>query len=429
MTTGAQSVFDEFKWRGLVYDFTEGLPEALAAEKVTVYIGFDPTANSLQVGNLLALMGLARLQRFGHTPIAVAGGGTGMIGDPGGKTSERQLLAQAEVEANVEAIKGQLARFLDFEARENAARIVNNADWLLKVPMMDFLRGVGKHFTVNYMTSKDSVKTRLEREEGISYTEFSYMLLQAYDFQQLYDRYGCTLQAGGSDQWGNITAGVELIRRTRSVRAYGLVYPLVTGVDGNKLGKTVQGTVWLDAEKTSPYRYYQFWLNQGDAEVIALLKYFTWLTQPEIAELAAGVAEHPERRAAQRTLAREVTRLTHGETALAKAEQASQVLFGGDITGLDAADIADIFADVPSNEVARARFEGAGLPLIDLVDELGIMRSKGEARRLLSNGGLYVNNAQVSDVDRNLTAADAFEGRFIVLRRGKKSYHLVRLLG
>jgi tyrosyl-tRNA synthetase len=427
--TEAQSVFDEFKWRGLVYDYTEGLPEALATEKVTVYIGFDPSANSLQVGNLLALMGLARLQRFGHTPIAVAGGGTGMVGDPGGKTSERSLLPQEVVEANVEAIKGQLARFLDFEARENPARIVNNADWLLKVSMMAFLRNVGKHFSVNYMTSKDSVKTRLEREEGISYTEFSYMLLQAYDFQQLYDRYGCTMQAGGSDQWGNITAGVELIRRTRGVRAHGLVYPLVTGADGSKLGKTVQGTVWLDAAKTSPYRYYQFWLNQGDDQVIPLLKYFTWLTQAEIAELEAQVAEHPERREAQRTLAQELTRLTHGETALAKAEQASQVLFGGEIAGLDAADIEDIFADVPSSEVAKSRFEGGGAPLIDLVAELGIMRSKGEARRLLANGGLYVNNEQMSDVDRSLTPADTFEGRFIVLRRGKKSYHLVRLIG
>jgi tyrosyl-tRNA synthetase len=428
-TADTKSVFDEFKWRGLVYDFTEGLPEALATEKVTVYIGFDPTANSLQVGNLLALMGLARLQRFGHTPIAVAGGGTGMIGDPGGKTSERQLLAQTEVEANVEAIKGQLARFLDFDARDNPARIVNNADWLLKVSMMNFLRDVGKHFTVSYMTSKDSVKTRLEREEGISYTEFSYMLLQAYDFQQLYDRYGCTMQAGGSDQWGNITAGVELIRRTRTARAYGLVYPLVTGADGSKLGKTVQGTVWLDAEKTSPYRYYQFWLNQGDAEVIGLLKYFTWLSQPEIAESEAKLAEHPERREAQRTLAREVTRLTHGETALAKAEQASRVLFGGEIAGLDAMDIADIFADVPSSEVARSRVEGAGVSLVDLIDELGIVRSKGDARRLLSNGGLYVNNVQVSEGDRSLTLADTFEGKFIVLRRGKKNYHLLRLVG
>ncbi len=421
-------VFDEFKWRGLVYDFTEGLADVLASEKVTVYIGFDPTSDSLQVGNLLALMGLARLQRFGHTPIAVAGGGTGMIGDPSGKTNERQLMTAAEVQANVEAVKGQLARFLDFEVKGNAAKIVNNADWLLEISMMAFLRDVGKHFTVNYMTSKDSVRTRLQREEGISYTEFSYMLLQAYDFQQLYDRHGCTLQAGGSDQWGNITAGVELIRRTRGTRAYGLVYPLVTGADGNKLGKTERGTIWLDADKTSPYRYYQFWLNQGDDDVIAYLKYFTWLNQGEIAELESKLAEHPERREAQRTLAQEMTRLTHDETALAKAEQASQVLFGGEITGLDAQDISDIFADVPSSDLATSRLEGAGLPVVDLFDELGLTRSKGEARRLLSNGGVYVNNVQVSDSDRSLTVSDAFEGRYVVLRRGKKQYHLVRLV-
>ncbi|MGC9520249.1 MAG: tyrosine--tRNA ligase, partial [Anaerolineae bacterium] len=393
----ADNVFDEFKWRGLVYDFTEGLPEVLATEKVTVYIGFDPTSNSLQVGNLLALMGLARMQHFGHTPIAVAGGGTGMVGDPSGKTSERQLLTPTEVEENVEAIKSQLARFLDFGAAQNGARIVNNADWLLEVSMMTFLRDVGKHFTVSYMTAKDSVRTRLEREEGMSYTEFSYMLLQAYDFLQLYDRYGCTLQCGGSDQWGNITAGVELIRRARGARAYGLVYPLVTGPSGDKLGKTERGTIWLDPEKTSPYRYYQFWLNQGDANVIDYLKYFTWLGRAEIAELEQGVAEHPERREAQRTLAREMTRMTHGETALVKAEQASEVLFGGEILGLEAEDIKDIFADVPSSELPKSRFEGEGVSVVDLLDEVDLTRSKGEARRLLKSGGIYVNNVPVGD--------------------------------
>ncbi|MBN1249577.1 MAG: tyrosine--tRNA ligase [Anaerolineae bacterium] len=424
----SDNVFDEFQWRGLVYDHTEGLPETLAEEKVTVYIGFDPTSNSLQVGNLLALMGLARLQRFGHTPIAVAGGGTGMIGDPSGKTNERQLLTEEEVAANVEAIKGQLARFLDFDAQDNPAKIVNNADWLLTVSMMAFLRDVGKYFTVNYMTSKDSVKSRLDREAGISYTEFSYMLLQAYDFLQLYDRYNCTMQAGGSDQWGNITAGVELIRRRRGARAHGLVYPLVTGADGDKLGKTARGAIFLDAEKTSPYRYYQFWLNQGDAEAIDYLKYFTWLTREEIAELAQQTADHPERREAQRTLAVEVTRMTHGESALAKAVQASEVLFGGEIVGLDAADIADIFADVPSSQVAKSRLEGEGLPVVDLLDEIEMTRSKGEARRLLKGGGIYVNNAQVENGDATVTLADTIEGEFVVLRRGKKRYHLVRVL-
>lgn len=424
----SQNAFDEFKWRGLVYDHTEGLPEVLAKEKVMVYIGFDPTSDSLQVGNLLALMGLARLQRFGHTPIALAGGGTGMIGDPSGKKSERQLLTAEQVAANVEAIKVQLARFLDFESKDNPAQIMNNADWLLSISMMEFLRDVGKYFTVNYMMAKDSVKSRVERESGISYTEFSYMLLQSYDFLQLYDRHGCTMQAGGSDQWGNITAGVELIRRKRSARAHGLVYPLVTGADGNKLGKTERGTIWLDAEKTSPYRFYQFWLNQGDAEVIDYLKYFSWLTQEEITDLAQKTAEHPERREAQRTLAEEMTRMTHGETALTKAQQASEVLFGGEIVGLDAADIEDIFADVPSSDVSKSRLEGEGVDIVDLLSDVEMTRSKGEARRLLKSGGIYVNNVQVESGDQHVSLRDAIDGQFVVVRRGKKRYHLVRVI-
>ncbi|MFP4345001.1 MAG: tyrosine--tRNA ligase [Anaerolineales bacterium] len=422
-----ENAFEELRWRGLIYDFTEGLPELLAEEKVTVYIGFDPTSSSLQVGNLLALMGLARLQRFGHTPIAVAGGGTGMIGDPSGKSSERQLLSFEEVAANVEAIQGQLARFLDFEVEANPARIVNNADWLRPLRFMDFLRDVGKHFSVNYMIAKESVRTRLDREEGISYTEFSYMLLQAYDFLHLFDHEGCTLQAGGSDQWGNITAGVELIRRMRGQRAYGLVYPLVTSSGGVKLGKTEAGTIWLDPERTSPYRYYQFWLNQDDADVINYLKYFTWLDREEIAELELQVAEHPERREAQRTLAEELTRMTHGEQALERAEQASRVLFGGEIAGLSAEEIRDIFADVPSSELPRAEFEGEGIAAVDLVVESDLVRSKGQARRLIDSGGIYVNNVRVSDTAARVTLEESVEGRFVVLRKGKKSYYLVQI--
>ena len=423
-----ESVFEEFKWRGLVYDHTEGLPKVLETESVTAYIGFDPTSDSLQVGNLLALMGLARLQRFGHRPIAVAGGGTGMIGDPSGKSQERQLMSRQQVEANVESIRGQLQRFLDFEVASNPARIVNNADWLTTIPMMEFLRDVGKHFTVNYMIAKDSVKSRLEREDGISYTEFSYMLLQAYDFLHLYDTFDCKLQSGGSDQWGNITAGVELIRRTRGSRAYGLVYPLVTGADGAKLGKTAKGTIWLDPERTSPYRYYQFWLNQEDADVIDLLKYFTWLDREAIADLEDRLQAHPERREAQRTLAEEMTRITHGETALQKAEQASRVLFGGDLEGLSASDIRDIFADVPSSDVPKSQFEGEGLSLVEVMDDVDLSRSRGAARRVLKSGGVYVNNVRVQETDRSLTLEDTIEGQFIVLRRGKKTYHLVRVV-
>lgn len=422
------NVFEEFKWRGLLHSFTEGSPEVLATEKVTVYIGFDPTSDSLQVGNLLALMGLARMQRFGHSPIALAGGGTGMIGDPSGKTSERQLLSLEKVQANVDAIKPQLERFLDFEVKGNPARVANNADWLTKIPMMDFLRDVGKHFSVNYMITKDSVKSRLEREEGISYTEFSYMLLQSYDFLQLFDHYGCTMQSGGSDQWGNIVAGVELIRRVRAQRAYGLVYPLITNADGSKLGKSERGTIFLSARRTSPYRFYQFWLNRDDGDVIDDLKHFTWLTKDDIADLEHQLATQPERREAQRTLAQELTRMVHDDTALVKAQQASQVLFGGEIAGLSADEIGDIFADVPSSRVAGAAFEGTGTALVDVLVDTKLTKSRGEARRLIDNGGVYVNNVQAAGVDQQITLADTVEGQFVVLRKGKKTYHLVQVL-
>ena len=421
------NVFEELEWRGLIYDSTEGTPDVLAREKINVYIGFDPTADTLQVGNLVGLTLLARLQRHGHTPIALAGGGTGMIGDPGGKAHERQLLTRERVEANVEAIKPQLVRLLDFETKSNPARVVNNADWLIPLSMMEFLRDIGKRFTINYMVAKDSVKSRLGGEDGISYTEFSYMLLQAYDFLYLFDHHDCVMQAGGSDQWGNITAGVELIRKARNNKAYGLVHPLVTSADGVKLGKTEAGTIWLDPNRTSPYRFYQYWLNQDDRDVIAYLKYFTWLTRPEIEALAHQLAERPERREAQRTLAQEMTHTVHGETALAKAEQASQVLFGGEITGLSAEDIQDVFADVPSSQISKQAFEAEGTGVVDLLETVGLAKSKGDARRLIDGGGIYVNNVRVGDAARTVSLAESIEGRFLLLRKGKKSYHLVQI--
>ncbi len=422
------NVFEELKWRGLVYDFTEGLPEALVKEHLTIYNGFDPTAVSLQVGNLVALMGLARLQKVGgHTPIALAGGGTGLIGDPSGKTQERLLLTKDDVEANVDAQKKQLAKFLDFESKTNPARIVNNVDWLGSLSLMDFLRDTGKHFTVNYMIAKDSVKSRLAREDGISYTEFSYMLLQAYDFLHLYKHENCAVQCGGSDQWGNITAGTELIRRASGGKAYGLVFPLITNSEGVKFGKSESGTVWLDPKLTSPYRFYQFWLNQDDRDVIAYLKIFTWMTQNEIAELEHKVTEAPEKRAAQRTLAREMTRMVHDETALANAEQAAQVLFGGDIAGLSADDIQDIFAEAPSSHVAKAQFDGDGCSIIDLLADTNVASSKGEARRLIQGGGIYVNNNRVTDIGQTVSLDTTIEGTFFVLRKGKKNYHLVQM--
>src|SRR6185369_6508688 len=335
------NLFEEFKWRDLVHDVTPELPEVLQKEKVTGYIGFDPSAASLHVGSLLPIMNLARLQRAGHNPIAIAGGGTGLIGDPSGKTQERQLLTREQVEQNLTGIKKQLARFLDFETKNNPARIVNNADWLSPISMMEFLRDVGKYFTVNYLLGKESIKRRLESEDGLSFTEFSYPLLQAYDFLMLFDRFNCVLQMGGSDQWGNILAGIDLIRRLRSERAHGLVSPLVTSSTGIKFGKTEAGAVWLDPALTSPYRLYQFWINTDDRDVITYLKFFTFLTRQEIDEFQLSVQAEAHTRKAQRELARYVTEMVHGPTALESAVRASEVLFGKEISGLGARDIQD----------------------------------------------------------------------------------------
>src|SRR2546425_6396592 len=317
------NVFEEFKWRGMLYDASEGLEDALAHHSITAYIGFDPTAASLHVGSLLPIMGLVRVSEEGHKPIALVGGGTGMIGDPSGKTQERQLLSKEQIEYNLEGIKAQLSLFLDFESKTNPARLINNADWLTPISLVDFLRDVGKHFTVNYMLAKESVRRRYEEGDGISFTEFSYVLLQAYDFLVLHDRYGCTLQMGGSDQWGNIVAGIELIRKMRGARSYGMVFPLVTTNAGIKFGKTEAGSVWLDPNLTSPYRFYQFWINTEDRDVVKYLKYFTMLDQRAIAEMETSVAVSPEKREAQKRLAEEVTRTVHGESNLRKAIQAS----------------------------------------------------------------------------------------------------------
>jgi tyrosyl-tRNA synthetase len=423
-----KNAFAELDWRGLVFDKVKGIERLLAEEKVTIYNGFDATADSLHVGHMVPLIALARLQRFGHHPIALAGGGTSMIGDPSGKADERQLLEPEQVAANVEAIKPQLARFLDFEIASNPARLMNNANWLLSLNLVDFLRDIGKHFTVNYMLAKESVSARLDREVGISFTEFSYMLFQAYDFLYLYDHEGCMLQTGGSDQWGNITAGVELIRRMRSASVYGMVYPLITKADGTKFGKTEAGSVWLSAERTSPYRFYQYWLNTSDQDVIPFLKYFTFLEQAEIEELAYAVQEQPERRQAQQSLAKVMTEMVHGPTALARAEQASQVLFGGDVAGLSGAEIQDIFAEVPSSEIPHDRLAAGGMNILELLAEGGVTQSKGEARRLIDSGGIYLNNRSVSAIDAMINAQDLLDGRFLVLRRGRKNYHLIRVV-
>lgn len=421
------NAFQELEWRGLVFDCVEGVPDLLAREKVTVYNGFDATADSLHIGHLVPLMGLARLQRFGHHPIALAGGGTSMIGDPSGKANERQLLTKDEIQSNVDAIKGQLAHLLDFEVKSNPARLMNNADWLISLNLVDFLRDVGKYFKVNAMIAKELVRTRLEREDGISFTEFSYMLLQSYDYLHLFDTQGCRMQTGGSDQWGNITTGVELIRRTRDQAAYALVYPLITKADGSKFGKTKSGSIWLSAQRTSPYRFYQFWLNTDDRDVINYLKYFTWLNQDEIKELEAAVADHPEQRQAQRALAQAVTRMLHDESGLKRAEMASQVLFGGEITGLTAAEIAEVFADVPSSQLPKSQLESS-LTLVDLMVASGVAKSKGEARRSIEAGGISLNNHRVTDMAQVATTNDLVDGQYLVLRKGKKNYHLVKVI-
>lgn len=409
-------LFRELQWRGVVYDTTEGLPDVLDRDRLIVYCGFDPTAASLHVGSLLPMMSLARLQRRGHTPIALVGGGTGLIGDPSGKSQERSLLTFEQVEENAAGLRSQLERFLDFSpALSNAARMRNNVDWLRPVGFLDFLRDVGKHFTVNYMMAKESVKRRLGSDEGISFTEFSYQLLQAYDYLVLHDREKCSLQIGGSDQWGNIVAGCDLIRKVRGQRVHGLVLPLVITSTGTKFGKTEAGTVWLDASLTTPFRFYQFWLNADDRDVVRYLKFFTWLDEKSIVELERTVVEAPEKREAQRTLAREVTHLVHGAEGLRQAERETAVLFGGG----DEENAPSM--ELPASSVA------SGLTHAEFMVRLGLASSKGEAARLIRQGGFYINEKRVTDERGQVTLADAPDGR-IRARKGQRERRLVKLV-
>ena len=417
-------VYGEFEWRGLIHDATEGAREALTRETVTGYIGFDPSAPSLHVGSLLVVMVLAHLQRAGHSPIGLVGGGTGLIGDPSGKTVERQLLTPERVEENVEGIRKQVARFLDFDRKGNPARLVNNAEWLTKLGAIDFMRDVGKHFTVNAMLAKESVKRRIEGEDGISYTEFSYSLLQAYDFLVLHEKYGCTLQMGGSDQWGNITAGMDLIRRVRGGKAHGIVMPLVTTAAGTKFGKTEAGAVWLDPALTKPYEFYQFWLNIDDRDAGRYLRYFTFFDRAQIDELEAISAREPDRRHAQRALAREVTRLVHGEGAVRDAESSADKLFKGDLHEMTESELLDVFSSVPSSE---APYSSEGWPIADFLAANAIVASKGEAARLIRGGGLTVNGQRMTDEKARLRPEDALHGRYFVVRKGKKENFLVRV--
>ena len=423
------TLFEELNWRGLIHQVThDELPDLMDAESLKVYAGFDATADSLHIGSLVPIMGLVHCQRRGHTPIVLVGGATGLIGDPSGKSEERPLLGKAEVEANVVGIRAQLEQFLSFDG-PNAAIVVNNADWLCAIPFLDFLRDVGKHFTVNVMMGKDSVRQRLnDREHGMSFTEFAYSLLQAYDFLHLSDTYDCRVQIGGRDQWGNIVAGTDLIRRVRAKPAFGVTFPLLTKADGSKFGKSESGNVWLSATLTSPYKFYQFWLNQADADVDRWLRYFTFLTPEETAELERQTQEQPGQRGAQKRLAEEVTRLVHGSGALDDALRATRAMFGGDLEGLDDATLEDVFSEVPSSEVPRAIL-GEDRAFVDILVETGVFKSKGEARRLIQNNGLYINNERVVAADLKLTEQCLCSERIAVIRKGKKNYHLLKFMG
>ncbi|MCC6650874.1 MAG: tyrosine--tRNA ligase [Candidatus Eisenbacteria bacterium] len=420
----------DLEWRGLLHQVTsDDLRAKLAAEPVTAYIGFDPTAASLHIGSLLQVLGLVRLQRAGHKPIAVVGGGTGLIGDPSGKTAERQLLTREKLDFNVAGIRKQLEQYLDFDG-PCAAKLVNNADWLCNIGFIDFLRDIGKHFSVNSLVARDSVKLRLEaREQGMSFTEFSYVLLQAYDFLELYDRHGCTLQVGGSDQWGNIVDGADLIRRMRGASAWGLTQPLVTKSDGSKFGKSEGGNVWIDADLTPPYVFYQYWLNASDDDVKKYLRYFTLMGREQIEALDAEVANNPSGRAAQKTLADEVTKLVHGEAGVAEAKRATAALFGdGDLRALSAQELERALAGVPSVEFPR---EKLGTPEASLASMLAVARlapSKGQARTLITGGSLRVNGEKRDQPEQVLTGEDVLGGGLIVLRKGK-TYGVVRIEG
>lgn len=419
------SLHQELQARGLIDRMTaDELAEKLDQGGLTFYVGFDPTAESLHVGQLAVFNLMALLQQGGHHPVGLLGGATGMIGDPGGKSAERNLLSTEQLAANIEGISAQIKRFLDFP-QGSPAKVVNNHDWLKNWSYIDFLREVGKHFSVNQMVQRESVKMRLEREgAGISYTEFSYMLLQAFDFVELHKAQGVTLQLGGSDQWGNIVSGIDLGRRFGTDQLYGLTMPLITKADGTKFGKSESGTIWLSGEKTSPYEFYQFFLNQADEDVVRFLKVLTTVPLEEIGALEEQVKNEPHKRAAQKRLAEEVTRRVHGQGQLDKVLRASQMLFGGEISDLDEDMITQIFKDVPSVQIERARL-AEGLSLIDALAESGAAASKGAARKLIQGGGANVNNRKVADLEYNLTEADLCSTRHIVLRAGKKNYRLL----
>lgn len=420
----------ELEQRDLVHQVSAPeLGDVLRARSVVGYVGFDPTADTLHIGSLLPLITLVRFQRAGHRPIGLVGGGTGLIGDPSGKENERNLLSREQVEQHVAGIRRQIERFLDLDGPRGAI-VVNNAEWLCTLNLVDFLRDIGKHFSVNQMIVRDSVRARLEtREQGLSYTEFSYMLLQAYDYLALHDRFGCTLQMGGSDQWGNILSGADLIRRLRGVAAHGLTTPLLTRADGKKFGKSELGNIWLDPQRTSPYHFYQYWLNTADADVIPYLKRLTLLPLDEIGAVAEVMERTPEQRAGQRALAEELTRLVHGPEALQRAQRSTIVLFSkdADFRQLSVEELAEAFQGAPTSRLAPEALGTPAAGLVALLAEVGLYPSRGQARKDLPNGSVSVNHVTVRDVNRVISAADVLAGGFVILQKGRKHYHVLRV--
>ena len=422
---------EELKWRGMVHDMIPGTEEYLKSGMATAYLGFDPTADSLHIGHLVGVMILRHLQRCGHRPVVLVGGATGMIGDPSGKSLERNLLDEATLRHNQEAIKAQLSKLIDFDTKApNAAVLVNNYDWMKDMGFLEFIRDIGKHITVNYMMAKDSVKKRFNGEgDGISFTEFTYQLVQGYDFMQLYRNYNCRLQLGGSDQWGNITTGVELIRRIDGGEVFGMTCPLIKKADGTKFGKTESGNVWLDARYTSPYKFYQFWLNVSDEDAKSYIKIFTFLDRETIDQLIADHEAAPHERRLQKTLARELTCMIHSQAEYDKAVEASAILFGGAtaeaLRHIDETTLLQVFEGVPQYRVNRADIEG-GMPLMELcVERCPIFPSKGEMRKLIQGGGISLNKEKVTAPERNATATDLLAGKYLLMQKGKKNYFLI----
>lgn len=421
------NIFEELEWRGLLADCTDKVElTKRLANPITLYCGFDPTADSLHVGNLVPLIALRRFQNFGHHPIAVAGGATGSIGDPSGKTTERQLLTKEILDYNIASVKEQMKRLLDFETKTNPARLLDNASWTANVSFLDFLRDIGKHFSVNQMVAKESIRARMEdREVGISYTEFSYMLLQAFDFFVLNRDTNCELQIGGSDQWGNITAGIELTRKKSGKHVFGFTLPLITNADGTKFGKTEAGAVWLDTKRTSVYKFYQFWIRIDDRDVIRYLKYFTFLGREEIEALEKAHNENPGARTAHKALAKAATDLIHGENATAEAIRASEILFGGGLEGISETTFNEIVGEVPSKEIEKSKLDGAGIPLVELLVHSGLCPSKGQARKDIEGGGVNINNIRENNFQRAVNTNDLLFGKHILLRKGKKNYVVI----